>query len=76
MSLPALHRDNMSGDVIDAFSQAMQNAGIESPAEIIANGTLHRFTVTGDKPGSKNGWYVLHADHPAAGGLWMLETGH
>ncbi|MDP3028606.1 MAG: AAA family ATPase [Deltaproteobacteria bacterium] len=75
MSLPALHRDNLSGDIPDAFCQAMRNAGIEPPAEIIANGTLHRFTVTGDKPGSKNGWYVLHADHPAAGAFGCWKRG-
>lgn len=75
MSLPALHRDNLSGDIPDAFCQAMQNAGIEPPVEIIADGTLHRFTVAGDKARSDNGWYVLHADHPAAGafGCWKRQ---
>jgi len=49
------------------FRQAMQAAGIETDAAIIADGTLHRFHVVGDRKGSKNGWYVLFADDPAAG---------
>jgi putative DNA primase/helicase len=50
----------------------MRSAGIEPLVEIIADGNLHRFTVPGDKARSDNGWYVLHADDPAAGqfGCW------
>jgi putative DNA primase/helicase len=58
--------------LIDSFKQAMQKTGIEPLAEIIADGSLHRFTVAGDRAGSENGWYVLHTDEPAAGefGCW------
>jgi putative DNA primase/helicase len=28
----------------------------------IPSGQIYRFTVPGDRPGSKNGWYVLHPD--------------
>lgn len=54
------------------FKQAMRNAGIEPPAEIIADGRLHRFNVTGDKPRTENGWYLLHLDGLPAGrfGTW------
>lgn len=57
---------------IEAFRQAMNNTGLEHLGEIIADGNLHRFTVPGDKARSENGWYVLHADDPAAGayGCW------
>jgi len=43
--------------------------GIEpaDPGAIVADGTLHRFDVEGDKRGSRNGWAVLHHDHGAAG---------
>jgi len=64
-------------NTIDLFRQAMNNAGIYGPAgEIIADSTLHRFTIPGDKPRSDNGWYVLHADDPAAGafGSWKQQT--
>jgi putative DNA primase/helicase len=61
--------------IVDQFRQAMDNAGIESPGEIAADGALHRFTVSGDKARSDNGWYVLHADDPAAGafGCWKRQ---
>ncbi len=48
---------------------ALRDHGIEpaDPGEIVADGVLHRFQVASDKPGSKNGWFVLHSDHGAAG---------
>ena len=54
------------------FKQAMLAAGIEPPTDIVANGKIQRFTVDGDKKGSKNGWYVLFPDFPPAGayGCW------
>jgi putative DNA primase/helicase len=63
-------------NIIESFKQCMRNAGMEPPTEIIANGTLHRFTVAGDKPRSENGWYVLHSDNPTAGafGCWKRGT--
>jgi putative DNA primase/helicase len=57
------------------FKQAMQNAEIEPPAEIIADSCLHRFTIPGDKARSSNGWYVLHADEPAAGAFGCWKRG-
>ncbi len=55
---------------IDDFRQAMQTAGIDPPADLIADGALHRFSTGGDR--SKNSWYILFADDPAAGkfGCW------
>lgn len=54
----------------DDFRQAMQADGIDPPAELLADGALHRFSSTGDR--SKNCWYILFADDPAAGkfGCW------
>ena len=57
------------------FKEAMQNAGIEPPEEIIADGTLHRFTVAGDRAHSNNGWYVLYNDAPAAGAFGCWKRG-
>jgi len=34
---------------LTAFKQAMQNAGIEPPANVIADGAIHRFTVARDR---------------------------
>lgn len=44
----------------------MRAAGIATEAPIVADGELHRVHVEGDRAGSKNGWFVLHAGtHPA-----------
>lgn len=40
---------------------AMRTHGLDPVKhDIIADGRIHRFRVDGDKPGSANGWYVLH----------------
>jgi putative DNA primase/helicase len=62
-------------NLIDSFKQAMQHAGIEPPAEIIADGELHRFIVAGDRARSANGWYVFHADDPASGAFGCWKRG-
>ena len=62
----------MSG--ISEFLKSMTAHGLQCP-EIVPDGVLHRFHVGGDKPGSKNGWYVLYGDNglPAgAFGSWKL----
>jgi putative DNA primase/helicase len=61
--------------MITTFKQAMQNAGIEPPPEIIADNCLHRFTVAGDRIKSKNGWYVFYADDPVAGAFGCWKRG-
>ena len=50
----------------------MYDAGIGISDTIIPNGQLHRYRVDGDKPGTWNGWYILHIDHPPSGqfGSW------
>lgn len=55
------------GAVLDQFGAAMRAAGLDFEQHLQADGRLHRFRVQGDKPGSKNGWYVLHADGVPAG---------
>jgi putative DNA primase/helicase len=62
-------------NLINSFKQTMQNAGIEPHGEIIADGVLHRFTVTGDRARSDNGWYVFHADDSAAGAFGCWKRG-
>ncbi len=58
--------------IVDSFKQAMQIAGIVTDAPIQTDGTLHRIHVEGDRLRTKNGWYVLYPDDPAAGafGCW------
>jgi len=53
--------------VVDEFRKAMLQI-IAPPAEIKADtGKIERFHVEGDKPSSKNGWYILHTDFPPVG---------
>lgn len=59
--------------------EAMRQAGVEPPAELIGDGAIHRFTVQGDKSNSKNGWYVLHEDinfSTGAFGTWKTDATH
>ena len=44
----------------------------------IADGSIHRFHVPGDKPGTLNGWYLLFADGIAPGcfGSWKAGSSH
>lgn len=48
--------------VIDAFKAAMLENSIETNDPLKADGALHRFHITGHKPGSLNGAYKLHLD--------------
>lgn len=44
----------------------------------IPDGTIQRFHVPGDKPGTKNGWYVFFAERIAAAvfGSWKVDSSH
>jgi putative DNA primase/helicase len=56
-----------NNNVIEQFRAAMTSAGMVTRDPIIADGTLHRVYVEGDKSGTKNGAYVLHLDGNPAG---------
>ena len=58
-----------AADPIAGLLEAMRRAGINptDPGQIVADGTLRRFRVEGDKEGTANGWAVLHHNHGAAG---------
>jgi putative DNA primase/helicase len=59
-------------DPIELFTEAMRSAGLD-PADLpTADGTFRRFQDQQDKPGKKNGWYILHGDDLPAGmfGHW------
>lgn len=60
--------------MIETFRQAMRSTGIETEDDLLADGTLLRFHVAGDKTGTKNVWYVFHPDEPMSGALgdWRL----
>ena len=59
----------------ESFRDAMFNSGCGTPDPIIADGTLHRCHIEGDRRGSNNGWYVLFPDTPISGGFGSWKTG-
>ena len=67
-----------SVDPTAAFREAMAEAGIVPDRSIQPTGELARFHIEGDKPGSHNGWAVLHADGVPSGafGSWKEGVTH
>lgn len=61
-------------EIIQCFQAEMSKYGINPPADIVADSHLHRFYINGDKPGSRNGWYVLFIDGLPSGvfGNWKI----
>ncbi len=57
------------------FKTALDRAGLSTKDKITADGKLHRFHVEEDRPGSKNGWYVLYGDALPAGSFGSWKTG-
>lgn len=61
-------------EIINKFKEAMNLAGVTPPADIIADGKIHRFSTNG-RPSNENGWYILHLDGVPAGsfGDWQKD---
>lgn len=66
-----------SSDVRLQFIDAMRAAGIvpANHENIVGDGAIHRFHVEGDKPGSRNGWCILHLDGIPAGAFGTWKEG-
>lgn len=62
-------------DIKSDFLIAMRNLCIDPDCEIIADGKLYRFHDRRDKPGTKNGWYILFSDYPTAGAFGCWKRG-
>lgn len=62
-------------DIVRSFKNEMINVGIKINAEIIADGDLHRAHIIGDKPSSRNCWYVLHLDGLPCGVFGNWKSG-
>jgi putative DNA primase/helicase len=59
-----------------AFLDAMHAAGCApSDGHVIADGVLHRFRVDGDKPNTKNGWFLLFSDGVPSGAFGSWKHG-
>lgn len=72
------HHYFTASEIESEFFSALRDAGLPpaDPGDIVADGDLHRFRVEGDRPGSRNGWAVLHLDGVPAGafGSWKEGT--
>lgn len=57
------------------FIDAMRSAGVgpDNPAEIMADDTIRRYQVEGDKPRSKNGVYCVKFDSEGFGVGWYMS---
>lgn len=64
-------------DLHRAVLDAMRRAGCppSDPGVIVFDGGLHRFHVEDDKPGSRNGWFVLYGDGIPAGSFGSWRSG-
>lgn len=54
-------------DHLTVFRQAMESYDLHFKDELVGDGRIHRIHIEGDKPGSRNGWYLLHLDGKPAG---------
>lgn len=59
----------------DAFNAALDSLQISHPAEIIADGKIHRFSVNG-KRGNTSGYYIIFQDDLVAGHIGDWSTGN
>lgn len=48
-------------DPISEFCAEMYRCGVTPPAEVHADGQIHRFQTLGDRGTNRAGWYVLHS---------------
>ena len=62
---------NDLGSVIQGFREAMASYGIETDDQIIPDGQVRRFHISGHKRGSKNGAFTLFCDSKPGG--WFLD---
>ncbi|MFI3187770.1 MAG: hypothetical protein QX198_17480, partial [Methylococcaceae bacterium] len=62
-------------EVETSFFNYCAEAGVIFTNQPIADGTLHRAHVEGDKPGTKNGAYILHADSKPSGWFQHFVSG-
>ena len=64
------------GAVSQAVREAMAGVGIVTDDSMVVDGQLHRVHVEGDRPGTRNAWYVIYGGRFAAGayGCWKRDV--
>ncbi|GAB0151609.1 toprim domain-containing protein [Marinobacterium sp. BA1] len=59
-----------------AFEQRLESEGLAVKDGVINDGQIHRFHIAGDKPCTKNGWYVMHTKRISFGAFGNWRTGY
>jgi len=73
--LADLRKSGLTDATISAeFRQAIIEAGLTPPDDVIADGKIHRFSSNGD-PDDDAGWYILHGDGMPAGSFGCWRSG-
>ncbi|UAW98954.1 toprim domain-containing protein [Halopseudomonas nanhaiensis] len=77
-SAKALAGSACQNSAVLAFHEALQEVFGQLDLIPKADGAIHRFDVPGDKPGRRNGWYVLYPEGIPSGkfGSWRAGTTH
>lgn len=67
----------VNGPCYLSMLDVMRSVGLvpNKDIDLIPDGKLRRFRVAGDKPGSKNGWFVLYGNPILAGAFGSWKTG-
>src|SRR3990167_3480584 len=58
-----------------SIKDAMSQNHISYGGQIIADGSIHRFHINGDKTQSLNGWYVIYPDGIPCGAFGSWKSG-
>lgn len=84
LTKPDIQSDNSKADFTRLTLSEIENAFFNHAADagviftkrpLVADGVLHRAHVEGDKRGTKNGAYILHADGNSSGWFQHFNTG-
>ena len=75
MSRPERAQMPSASDPVQQFRDAMAARDLIAPADLIADGTIHRCDTNDGPRGRGDGSYVLHLDGIAAGGFEAGKTG-
>ncbi len=62
----------------DILYEMQKNGLAPESTSLYADGKIHRYFVTGDKPGSLNGWYIIYFNEIiiVIFGSWRTGTKH
>ena len=74
MNAPTPHQTLSGAEVCAAFAQAIAAAGLPPPADVLADGTIHRFA-TSDRAKDDAGWYIIFTDGVPSGRFGCNRAG-